>query len=188
MGSNVLALDNILSASEHYLAHWSTGLESNKAGRLLRYLVCRLWDQGRGKLVKAQLDLAQSTIARKLNISRQWTGELVARLAAAGWIEYHSSKLPDGTNSRSVWRAGRLLKRLLVMLSKSRRGKKQIKQADNDRWHFSPTKVEKEISFILAKENEPPRPELIARIPMLKRWLERGKEKTEGKDDCCPSS
>jgi len=30
---------------------------------------------------------------------------------------------------------------------------------------------------------EAPKPEVIARIPMLQRWLERGKEKTDGKED-----
>lgn len=173
MGSGVLALDNILSASEHYLAHWSSGLESNKAGRLLRYLVCRLWDRGRGKLINAQIELAQTTIARKLRISRQWVGTLADRLAAAGWIEHHSSKLSDGMNSSSVWRVGRLLKRLLVMLLKSHCGKKRANKPANTAWHFSPREREREILSILEKEKAPPSVEVMKRLPLLKVWMER---------------
>jgi Mn-dependent DtxR family transcriptional regulator len=180
MGSGILTLDQIWSATSHFSMEWSAGLESNKAHRVLHYLLCRLYDEGRGQLVNAHLTLAQTTLSKKLGISRQWIGELVSRLEQTGWIAHHSEKLPDGTNGSTVWRVGRLLKRLLVMLSKSRRGEKQGRTPANTRWHFSPTKVEKEISFILAKEKVLPAPEVIARIPMLKRWLERGKEKPGG--------
>jgi len=78
-----------------------------------------------------QLTLAQTTLARKLGMSRQWVGELVQRLEDAGWIEHYSPTLPDGTNGSTIFRVGRQLKRLLVMLSKSRRGKKPAKPAAN---------------------------------------------------------
>jgi len=180
MGSSTLTLDTILSATDFFSTKWSQGIESNKAGRLLRFLICRLYDAGRGQLVNAQLTLAQTTLSQKLGISRQWVGELVSRLERAGWLEHSSPKLPDGTNGSTIFRAGRILKRLIVMLSKSRRGEKRVNKPANTRWHFSPTKVEKEISSILAKEKALPTPAVIARIPMLKRWLERGKEKTGG--------
>src|SRR5262249_17262035 len=119
MGGSVLTLDQIWSATSTFTIKWSIGLESNKAHRVLHYLLCRLYDDWRGELVQGQLALAQTTVREKLGISRQWIGELVGRLERAGWIEYTSSKLPDGTNSSCVWRVGRQLKRLLVMLSKS---------------------------------------------------------------------
>jgi hypothetical protein len=174
MGRGVLALDTILSATDFFSTKWSQGIESNKAGRVLRFLVCRLYDEGRGQLVKAQITLAQTTLSKKLGISRQWIGELVARLSAAGWIEHHSSKLPDGTNSSSVWRVGRMLKRLLVMLSKSRLHKTPAPKPAKSTWHFSPRKLETEISLIREKEKTPPRPETLGRIPLLKAWLQRG--------------
>jgi DNA-binding Lrp family transcriptional regulator len=176
MGGSVLALDQIWSATSTFTVKWSAGLESNKAHRVLHYLLCRLYDEGRGQLVHAHFTLAQATLARKLGLSRQWVGILVSRLADAGWIEYHSSKLPDGTNSSSVWRVGRMLKRLLVMLAKSRRGKKQRKDTAVCHWHFSPQRREKEILSIRERENQPPTLEVLARIPMLKQWLQRGKE------------
>src|SRR5215210_4835127 len=107
MHGDTLSLDNILSATFYFTTKWSSHLQSNKARDLLRYLVCRLYDQGHGNLINAQLELAQTTVARKLGMSRQWVGELTQRLEEQDWIEHSSSKLPDGTNTSTVWRAGR---------------------------------------------------------------------------------
>jgi len=116
MGRGVLTLDQIWSATSTFTVRWSAGLESNKAHRVLHYLLCRLYDEGRGQLVNARLTLAQTTLSKKLGISRQWVGELVSRLERAGWVEHASQKLPDGTNGSTLWRIGCQLKRLLVML------------------------------------------------------------------------
>jgi len=180
MGRGVLTLDQIWSATSTFTVRWSEGLESNKAHRVLHYLLCRLYDEGRGQLVNARLTLAKTTLSKKLGISRQWVGELVSRLERAGWVEHSSQKLPDGTNGSTLWRIGCQLKRLLVMLSKSRGGEKLRNPPAKSTWHFSPLKREKEIFSFLAREQELPTPEVIARIPTLKRWLERGKEKTRG--------
>ena len=162
-----MTLDTILSASEHYLAHWSTGCESNKAGRLLRYVICRLWDAGRGRLVGTRLDLAQVTIARRIGVSRQWLGILAHRLEAEGWLECQSHKLPDGTNSSSVWMIGRMIKRLLIMLGKARRKKSRATPAAKCRFHFSPRTSVRNLFF-------PPTEEVMRKMPLLQRWLERG--------------
>jgi DNA-binding Lrp family transcriptional regulator len=176
MGRGVLTLDTILSATDFFSTKWSQGIESNKAGRVLRFLVCRLYDEGRGQLVNANLTLAQTTLSKKLGISRQWIGELVARLSAAGWIEHHSTKLPNGTNSSSVWRVGRMLKRLLVMLSKSRQHKTPAPKPAKSTWHFSPRKLEKTLSSIQEKETQAPKLETLSCVPLLKVWLQRGRE------------
>ena len=176
MGRGSLTLDQIWSATSTFTVRWSAGLESNKAHRVLHYLLCRLYDEGRGHLVNAQITLAQATLARKLGISKRWIGMLSRRLADAGWIEYYSSKLDDGTNSSCVWRIGRQLKRLLVILMKSRHHKNLQKDTVKCRYIFSPTKVEKKQFLIQEREKELPRLEVLTRIPMLKRWLERGNE------------
>jgi DNA-binding Lrp family transcriptional regulator len=178
MGRGTLTLDQIWSATSTFSVKWSEGVESNKARRILHYLLCRLYDEGRGQLVNARLTLAQTTLAKKLGMSRQWVGELVNRLEQAGWIEHQSSKLADGTNSSSVWRVGRMLKRLLVMLGKCR-CRPQSKPAKSS-WQFSPRELEKKTLSILDKEKEPLSVEVLIRVPLLRRWLERGKEKTEG--------
>src|SRR5262249_16819548 len=151
-------------------------LQSNKARDLLRYLVCRLYEEGRGHLMNTQLSLAQTTLAHKLGISRQWTGELVHRLEVAGWIEHQSDKLPDGTNGSTIWRVGRTVKRLVIMLTKSRRGKSPTGKPAKSTWHFFPLKREKEILTIHEREKAPPDSHILLKIPLLGLWLERGKE------------
>jgi len=143
MGGSPLTLDQIWSATSTFTVKWSEGIESNKAHRVLHYLLCRLYDTGRGNLINAHLTLAQTTLSKKLSISRQWVGELVSRLDREGWIEHSSEKLPDGTNGSTVWRAGRMLKRLLVMLLKSRQRKTPVSKPAKSRWHFSPRELEK---------------------------------------------
>jgi len=107
MGGSALALDNILSAMFCFVDRWTPALSRNHSRDLLRFLLCRLYDEGRGQLVNAQLTLAQTTLAKKLGMSRQWIGELVHRLEAAGWIEHYSPTLPDGTNGSTIFRVGR---------------------------------------------------------------------------------
>jgi len=148
---------------------------------VLHYLLCRLYDEGLGQLVNARLTQAQTTLSKKLGISRQWVGELVSRLERAGWVEHASQKLPDGTNGSTLWRIGCQLKRLLVMLSKSRRGEKRGNPPAKSTWHFSPLiKREKEILPLLSKEQELPSLHLLEKIPLLGQWLTRGKKQAEG--------
>ena len=176
MGSGVLALDTVLSATFHFVTKWSPGLRRNQSRDLLRFLVCRLYDQSRGKLVLGQLTLAQGTLARKLGLSRQWIGILLERLQEAGWIEYQAPVLPDGMRGSCIFRIGKQLKRLLVMLTKAKPRGSATKSAAKSRWQFSPSPEEKRFLQILIKEDEPPKPHLLAKIPLLSLWLQRGKE------------
>lgn len=170
-----LSLDNILSASSFFVRKWSPALARNQSRDLLRFVICRLYDQGRGHLVPARITLAQGTLARKLGLSRQWVGILLARLQAAGWVDYTAPVVGPGMRGSTVLRIGRQLKRLLVMLTKARRRKTPINPVDNSRWQFSPLIREKILSLIQTKEKEPPNPELLRRIPLLETWMERGK-------------
>jgi Mn-dependent DtxR family transcriptional regulator len=172
---HIFALDTILSAASFFVWKWTPELKHNQSRDLLRFLLCRLYDQGRGQLVNAQVTLAQGTLARKLGLSRQWVGTLLDRLQAAGWVEYHAPVLEAGMRGSTIFRIGRQLKRLLVMLSKARPRKSAKKSDAKSRWHFSPTLVEKKILSFLAKENEPPKPHVLSKIPLLGRWLERGR-------------
>jgi DNA-binding Lrp family transcriptional regulator len=176
MGSGVFTLDQIWSATSHFSIQWSEGIESNKAHRVLHYLLCRLYDEGRGQLVNTQLTLAQTTLSRKLGISRQWIGELVSRLDREGWIEHFSLKLPDGTNGSTIFRVGRMLKRLLVMLAKSKQRKSPVPKPAKNTWHFSPRELEKRTLYIQQRESQAPKPETLIRVPLLKAWLGRGRE------------
>jgi hypothetical protein len=171
-----LALDNILAASFCFTDKWSAGLSGNRARDVLRYLICRLHDRGRGKLIGAHITLAQGTIARKVGISGKWCWELCQRLQAEGWIEYTAPRLPDGMRASCTFAIGRQFKRLLVMLAKSHKPKKRATSDTNDHWKFSPLKEEKEILKRRQREKEPPSESVLSRIPLLRDWLARGKQ------------
>jgi DNA-binding Lrp family transcriptional regulator len=136
--------------------------------------LCRLYDEGRGNFFTARLPLAQTTLAKKLGLSRQWVGELVHRLEQTGWIEHYSPKLPDGTNGSTIFTIGPQLKRLLITLAKSNRRQSPTKAAANTRWQFSPSTEEKKINLARQKEKEPPPERILVKIPLLKAWMERG--------------
>src|SRR5262245_12399679 len=106
-GGRVLALDNILSATSFFVGKWTPALKRTQARDVLRFVVCRLFDQGRGNLMIAQLSLAQTTLARKTGLSRQWVGIVLGRLQETGWLEYYAPRLPDGMHGSTVFRAGR---------------------------------------------------------------------------------
>src|SRR5262249_26489774 len=99
---------------------------------------------------------------------------LMSRLQGEGWIQFHSPVLASGMNGSCIIRAGSQLKRLLIMLQKSTRSKRPTKQDVHSRFHFSATYVEKRISSIRQKENEPPPEHILDRIPILRRWMGRG--------------
>jgi hypothetical protein len=126
--------------------------------------------------MNAHLTLAQGTLAHKLGLSRQWIGVLLDRLRDAGWIEFAAPVLADGMRGLTIFRVGRQLKRLLLMLLKSKRRKTPAKSDANKAWQFSPSKEEKKHQQILERENIPPKPEVLKRIPLLKQWLERGSD------------
>jgi hypothetical protein len=71
----------------------------------------------------------------------------VKRLEREGWLEHFSPKLPDGTNDLTIFSAGRMLKRLLVMLTKSQHRKSPTNKPANSAGHFSPFIEEKKASF-----------------------------------------
>jgi DNA-binding Lrp family transcriptional regulator len=179
MGGTTLALDTIVSAMFHSTTEWSQGLESNKARKVLRYVIYRLYAAGEGNLITAELQLAQATIAQRLEISKQWLCELTARLEREGWLEHFSPKLPDGMNGSTLWRAGRQLKRLVISLTKSakKEADKRVapqSKALNETRIFLPFFKGMKNFFYPPTKNEPLKPETITKIPLLERWLKRG--------------
>jgi|SRR5215510_5937474 len=181
MGKGVLALDTILSATGYFAGKWTPELKRNQSRDLLRFLICRMYDTGRGQIVGAHLTLAQGTLARKLGLSRQWVGILLARLQDAGWVECSAPILNDGMRGSTIFRVGRQLKRLLLILRKAK-PRKTLKKTDaNTRWQFSPTNVEKNQILLWQREQRPPSDLLLAKMPLLKTWLGRGENENDGK-------
>lgn len=178
MGSRGLALDTILSATLYFAGKWQPELKRNQSREILRFLICRLYDAGRGHLVGAQLTLAQRTLACKMGLSCQWIGILLARLQDAGWVECYAPTLDGGMKGSTVFCVGRQFKRLLMMLGKAKPRKPPAKSAANTRWQFSPTFIEKKQILIRQKERTPPSEAVLSKLPLLRSWLERGEEDT----------
>jgi hypothetical protein len=76
----------------------------------------------------------------------------------------------------TIFRVGRQLKRLLLMLLKTKPRKMPTTSAANRRWQFSPTYVEKRQILHRLKEQQPPSEILLSKIPLLKLWLGRGED------------
>jgi hypothetical protein len=70
---------------------------------------------------------------------------------------------------------GNTLRRLLIALTKSHAQKNQQKHAVKSRSQSFPFSVKKYLSYIPQKENETLKPEILAKMPLLEKWLERGK-------------
>src|SRR2546428_13951136 len=119
MGYDLLGLDTIQSAMFCLVERWTPALSRNYSRDPLRFLLCRLYDQSRGNLFSARLTLAQTTLAKKLGLSRQRVGELVRRLDEAGWLVHVSPTLPDCANGPTMIQIGKQLKRGLIILAKS---------------------------------------------------------------------
>jgi hypothetical protein len=174
MGSQVLALDTVLAAAQFFVDKWSPDLGRNRSRDLFRFILCRFFDAGRGNVHTAQFTLAQTSLARKLGLSRQWVGILLARLQAAGWLEFYAPTLADGTNGSTIFRPGKQLQRLLIMIAKAHRPKKPAQPIAKTSWHFLPLQEEQKILLRRRKENEPPPERILERIPLLRRWMKRG--------------
>ena len=187
-----LDLNAIQDSANFHLGKWSHGLESNKAGRILHYLILRLWESERGHLVKARFTFAQASLSKKLGISRQWINVLCKRLVAKGWLRYETTKLSDGTNSSCVWKIGPQLKRLLVTLQKSKNKKSLTTPMFNNRLHIDSSSFRREkekensrreIRFAshIREEKEESyslKTEILSRMPTLADWLQRGENKS----------
>src|SRR5215203_5918042 len=148
MGGHTLTLDTILSAISFFSGKWTPALKRNQSGETLRLILCKLYGASRGSLFHAQARCSHAALADSLDLSREWVCKLIARLREAGWITTEARRLPDGKQEITIFRAGAMLKRLLVMLLRSnqRFGKSRV----NDSSQKVPTKqeVEKNKTFL----------------------------------------
>ena len=121
-----ITLDNLISASSYYVGTWTPDkkLKSNAAFNTFRFLLIRLYESGQGRPLDTHVQLSIGTVADKLGLSRYWAGILIHRLADAGWIEIHSSWTGERMKSSTIFRAGRMLKRLVFHLLAARRKEK----------------------------------------------------------------
>ena len=138
-----ISLDNLISSAFFYTGTWTPDaqLKSNASFNTFRFLLIRLYEEGNGKPLDARIQLSIGNVADKLGLSRYWTGVLIHRLSDAGWLEIHSSWTGERMKSSTIFRAGRMLKRLVFHLLASRRkkAKKSPHSSDvNDTCQFLP--------------------------------------------------
>src|SRR5262245_37071869 len=177
MGVRALELDNVQSASFFFVGKWSPALKRNQSRDLLRHLLCRLHGASKGNLFHARIRASHASLGAELGLSREWVCELGQRLQAAGWIEYRALRLPDGKYEVGCFRPGRMLKRLLCILLGYRKPKHRVNTFSHS---FPLPETERVKIFSLAKkrqlerERQPPNPEVLRKVPLLKTWMERG--------------
>lgn len=144
----IISLDTILSASFFFVGKWSPALRRNQSRDVLRAILCKLYGANRGSPFHMKARCSHAAIADSLGLSREWVCTLIGRLRVAGWLETSAPRLPDGTQEITIFRPGAMLKRLLVMLLKSKQ--RPHKSRVNDTSQKVPTKeeVEKNKSFL----------------------------------------
>jgi hypothetical protein len=146
--STVLTLDTIIAAATFFAGKWCHELKRNQSRDVLRLLLYKLYAAPGGSLFHRHARSSHIALANSLNLSRVWTCELIARLRLAGWLETSAPRLPNGKQEVSTFRPGRMLKRLIIMLLRSK--ERSHKSRVNDKRQQSPTKeqVEKNRAFL----------------------------------------
>jgi hypothetical protein len=138
-GSRTLSLDTLVSSGLYFAGQWSPTLKRNQSRDVLRLVLNKLYGASQGSLFHARMRCSHAALAASCDLSREWTCTLVGRLRQAGWIETSAPRLPDGKQEVTIFRPGRMLKRLLVMLLRSRQRRQN---RVNDCSQKTPTKEE----------------------------------------------
>jgi hypothetical protein len=141
-GSRTLSLDTLVSSGLYFVGQWSPSLKRSQARDVFRLILNKLYGASQGSMFHARMRCSHAALAAKCDLSREWTCTLVGRLRQAGWIETEAPRLP-GSQHQDITRfkPGRLLKRLLVMLLRSRQ-RHPHKNRVNDSSQKLPTKEE----------------------------------------------
>jgi hypothetical protein len=100
-----------------------------------------------GNFFHARIRASHAALGASLDLSREWTSKCVGKLRDAKWIETFAPRLPNGKQEITIFRPGKMLKRLLVMLLKS---KQRSKNRVNTPSQVIPTKeqIEKNKTFL----------------------------------------
>jgi hypothetical protein len=143
-----LTLDTVCNSVAYFSGKWSPALKRNQSRDVLRLITCKLFGSNRGSLFHTRIRCSHAALAEACGLSREWVCTLVGRLRTAGWVQTEAPRLPDGKQEVTIFRPGKMLKRLLVMLLRSRQ--RSQKSRVNDPSQKVPTKqdVEKNKAFL----------------------------------------
>jgi ferredoxin-NADP reductase len=74
-----------------------------------------------GSLFHGKAQASHAALGASLGLTREWTGKLLKKLRDAKWIETYAPRRPDGKlREIMIYRPGKMLKRLLIMLLRSK--------------------------------------------------------------------
>jgi hypothetical protein len=174
--ASALSLDTICNSAFFFAGQWNPALKRNQSRDLLRHLINRLHGASKGNLFHARIRASHASLAHELDLSREWVCKLSGRLRTAKWIAYQPVRRPDGTHEIGFFTPGKMLKRVLCMLLGYRKPKHRV----NEFSHSSPLlQKEREKIFssqrqkVLDREQQPPSPATLRKIPLLTRWMNR---------------
>jgi hypothetical protein len=192
VAANTLTLDTLENAALDRLVKWTPDLpRSDALLYLLRYLIARLFVAGNGNLSRARFQACQQTLGSRIHgkdkrgISREWTNKLLGRLVEAGWIYRLTIRVSADRNAPCLYGAGRQLKRLYISLLKLYNPKPAANHNRSDSPSIRsvnapsqslPSEQEKRLRLIREVEEKLPHPTLLAKIPLLKKWMDRGEQ------------
>src|ERR1700754_4758997 len=115
-----LPLDSIANSATFFLGKWTPHLMRNRSPYLLSHLLSLMYFPSQGNLFHARIRASHEALAASVDLkSREWVCKCIKMLRAAGWIETFAPRLPNGKQEITIFRPGKMLKRLLVMLLKS---------------------------------------------------------------------
>jgi hypothetical protein len=114
-----LSLDSITASATYFVGQWTPDLKRNQSRDLLRLVLSKMWFPCHGNLFNGRIRASDAALADALDLSREWTNTLKGRLCDAKWLETSAPRLPDGKQEITIYRPGKRLKRLLVMLLRS---------------------------------------------------------------------
>jgi hypothetical protein len=141
-------LDSIANAATYFLSQWTPDLKRNQSSYLLTLIISKLYGASKGSLFHARSRASHASLAASLNLSREWTCKLIGKLREAGWITTEAPRLPNSPLQEvTIFKPGGKLKKLLVMLLKS---KQRLQQSVNGQQQKIPTKeeVSKNLAFL----------------------------------------
>jgi hypothetical protein len=125
----ILSLDTICNSATYFVGQWTPELKRNQSRDLLRLVLSKMYFPSSGNLFHARIRASHAALAASLDLSREWTCKLSRRLCESQWLVALAPRLPDGKQEISIYKPGKRLKRLLVMLLRS---KQRIKTRVND--------------------------------------------------------
>jgi hypothetical protein len=126
-GSSI-PLDTIANAATFFAGQWTPALKLNQSRDVLTLVLSKMYGASQGSMFHARMRCSHAALADSCSLSRVWTCELISRLRSTGWLKTSAPRLPNGKQEITTFTPGKMLKRLLIMLlrSKQRSHKRRV--------------------------------------------------------------